>query len=140
MRVYVDSSVVLGHILSGDPTLSAIRAEVAGSSELLLIECHRVLHRERMSGHLDDTQYAQAVELLEAVADRLAIIELGPAVKRRAAGSFPTVIGTLDAIHLATAALWREVEPASAVRIVTKDRQLALCARTMGFEVDADRS
>lgn len=133
MRVYIDSSVVLGHILAGDPALSSIRAEMAGSSELLLMECHRVLHRERMSGNLDDTQYAQAVELLETVADRLAIIELGPAVKRRAAGSFPTVIGTLDAIHLATAVLWQESEPASPVRIVTKDRQLALCAKTMGL-------
>jgi len=133
VRVYIDSSVVLGHILAGDPALSSIRAEMAGSSELLLMECHRVLHRERMSGNLDDTQYAQAVELLETVADRLAIIELGPAVKRRAAGSFPTVIGTLDAIHLATAVLWQESEPASPVRIVTKDRQLALCAKTMGL-------
>lgn len=133
MRVYIDSSVVLGHILAGDPALSSIRAEMAGSSELLLMECHRVLHRERMSGNLDDTQYAQAVELLETIADRLAIIELGPAVKRRAAGSFPTVIGTLDAIHLATAVLWQESEPASPVRIVTKDRQLALCAKTMGL-------
>ncbi|HTZ51048.1 MAG TPA: type II toxin-antitoxin system VapC family toxin [Spirochaetia bacterium] len=131
--MYIDSSVVLGHILAGDPALSSIRAEMAGSSELLLMECHRVLHRERMSGNLDDTQYAQAVELLETVADRLAIIELGPAVKRRAAGSFPTVIGTLDAIHLATAVLWQESEPASPVRIVTKDRQLALCAKTMGL-------
>ena len=139
MRAYIDSSIVLGHILAGDPTLGAIRADVAGSSELLQIECHRVLHRERMSGHLDDTRYAYAVELLESVADRLAIMEMGPAVKRRAAGPFPTLIGTLDAIHLATALLWQEAEPASAVRIVTKDRQLALCAKAMGFKVDTDR-
>ena len=116
------------------------RTEGYGESVLLLMECHRVLHRERMSGNLDDTQYAQAVELLETVADRLAIIELGPAVKRRAAGSFPTVIGTLEAIHLATAVQWQESEPASPVRIVTKDRQLALCAKTMGFGLDPERS
>jgi hypothetical protein len=140
VRAYIDSSVVLGHILAGDPTLSAIRVEAGGSSDLLPIECHRVLHRERMSGHLDDTQYANAVELLENVVDRLAIIELGPAVKRRAAGPFPTVIGTPDAIHLATALLWQEAEPSSPVRIVTKDRQLALCAKTMGFEVDTGMS
>ena len=138
--MYIDSSVVLGHILAGDPTLSEIRAEVAASSELLQIECHRVLHRERMSGHLDDTQYAQAVELLETVADHLAIIELGPAVKRRAAGPFPTVIGTLDAIHLATAVLWQEAEPGSVVRIVTRDRQLALCARTIDFELNTNEN
>ena len=135
MRVYVDSSVVLSHILSGDPALSSTRAETAGSSELLSIECHRVLHRERMSGHLDDRQYSEAVALLETVIDHLAIIEMGPSVKRRAAGPFPTVIGTFEAIHLASAVLWQEAEPASPVRILTSDKQLALCAKTMGLPV-----
>jgi predicted nucleic acid-binding protein len=140
VRIYVDSSVVLGHILTGDTTLGSARAEVAGSSELLSIECHRVLHRERMSGHLDDLQYSEAVELLEAIVDRLAIIEMGTSVKRRAAGPFPTVIGTLDAIHLATAILWQEAEPGSVVRILTRDKQLAMCAKTMGLEVETDRA
>jgi hypothetical protein len=55
-------------------------------------------------------------------------METGPAVKRRAAGPFPTVIGTLDAIHLASALLWQETEPGTDFRILTQDRQLALCA------------
>ena len=93
-----------------------------------------------MSGHLNDLQDSEAVELLETVIDRLAVIEMGPSVKRRAAGPFPTVIGTLDAIHLATAILWQEAEPGSLVRILTKDRQLALCAKTLGLGVDIDRS
>ncbi len=49
-----------------------------------------------------DQQYAESVSLLETLLERLSLIEMGPAVKQRAASPFPTVIGTLDAIHLAT--------------------------------------
>jgi predicted nucleic acid-binding protein len=137
VKVYVDSSVILRHILNGDPALGAAAssADVVGSSDLLVIECQRVLQRERMAGHLDDGQYSQAVLLLEAIVERLLIIELGPAVKRRAAGPFPTVLGTLDAIHLASALLWQETEPETDLRIVTQDRRLALCARSLGLKV-----
>jgi len=135
VRVYVDSSVVLGHLLARNRTLSAASAQIAGSSDLLMIECHRVLQRERMSGHMDDHLYSEAVGLLEGIVDLLAIIEMGPAVKRRAAGPFPTVIGTLDAIHLASAILWQEMDSGSEVHLLTLDKQLALCARAVGIEV-----
>jgi len=134
MRIYVDSSVVLRYILNDDPALgTAASSDAVGSSDLLVIECQRVLQRERMAGHLDDRQYSEAAVLLEEVLDRLTLIEMGPAVKRRAAGPFPTVIGTLDAIHLASAILWQETEPRADFRILTQDRQLALCARSMGI-------
>ena len=86
-----------------------------------------------MGGHLDDHQYSEAVLLLEDIVERLALVQIGPAVKRRAAGPFPTVIGTLDAIHLASALLWQEAEPGTDFRILTQDRQLALCARSLGL-------
>ena len=133
MKVYIDSSAVLAHILRGGTALGAVSAEAAGASDLLVIECHRVLQRERMSGELDDHQYADAVGILEAITDGLHLIEMGPAVKRRAAGPFPTVIGTLDAIHLASALLWQEGEPGPEVQILTHDKQLALCAGAMGI-------
>jgi predicted nucleic acid-binding protein len=136
MRTYVDSSVVLRHILNADPALEAISSsDEVGSSELLIIECQRVLQRERMAAHLDDQQYSLAVDLLTAILDRLFLIDMGPAVKRRAAGAFPTVIGTLDAIHLASAILWGGAEAGSEVRILTRDRQLGLCARSLGIRV-----
>ena len=92
---------------------------MVGSSDPLVIECQRVLQRERMAGHLDDRQYSETVLLLEAILERLTLIEIGPAVKRRAAGPFPTVIGTLDAIHLSSALLWQETEPGTDLRILT---------------------
>jgi len=136
MRVYVDSSVVLRRILNADPTLDrASRSDLFGSSDLLVIECQRVLQRERLAAHLDDQQYSESVNLLEAVLERLYLIEMGPAVKRRAAGPFPTVIGTLDAIHLSSALLWAEAQPGEDLSIFTHDRQLALCARSLGLRI-----
>ena len=136
MRTYVESSVVLRHILSGDQALNALSlSDEVGSSDLLIIECQRVLQRERMAAHLDDQQYSLSVGLLNAILERLYLIDMGPAVKRRAAGPFPTVIGTLDAIHLASAILWGEAEPGSEFRILTHDKQLALCAHSLGIRV-----
>ena len=136
MRTYVDSSVVLRHILSGDQALNGLGiSDEVGSSDLLIIECQRVLQRERMAAHLDDQQYSLSVGLLNTILERLYLIDMGPAVKRRAAGPFPTVIGTLDAIHLASAILWGEVESGSEIRILTHDKQLALCAHSLGIRV-----
>jgi hypothetical protein len=46
----------------------------------------------------------------------------------------PTVLGTLDAIHLATALLWRE-NTGSDLVMATHDGSLALAARAAGFRV-----
>jgi predicted nucleic acid-binding protein len=136
VRVYVDSSVVLRHILNDDPALAGITTfDMIGSNDLLLIECRRVLQRERMEAHLDDQPYCESLVLLETILDSLYLIELGPAVKRRAAGPFPTVIGALDAIHLASAILWEEAEQNADLALLTYDKQLALCARALGVRV-----
>jgi predicted nucleic acid-binding protein len=136
MRIYVDSSIVLRHLLNGDSSMSNIaHTSQVGASDLLEIECKRVLQRERLESHLDDRQYSESLVLLDDILDRLFVVDLGPAVKRRAAEPFPTVIGTLDAIHLASAILWRDAEPESELRILTCDRQLAICARAMGMRM-----
>ncbi|MBI5509965.1 MAG: PIN domain-containing protein [Deltaproteobacteria bacterium] len=135
MRVYVDASIVLRGLLSGDRAMSKIApTDEVGTSDLLEIECKRVLQRERLESHLDDRQYSESLVLLDSLLDHLFVIALGPAVKRRATEPFPTVIGTLDAIHLASAILWRDAEPSSKLRILTYDRQLALCAQAMGIQ------
>ncbi len=46
----------------------------------------------------------------------------------------PTPLGTLDAIHLATALLWRETRDPDLL-VATHDRALALAARGSGFRV-----
>lgn len=52
----------------------------------------------------------------------------------RAALPLPTTLGTLDAIHLATAALWREHQSAE-IAMATHDEALATAARASGLSV-----
>jgi hypothetical protein len=62
------------------------------------------------------------------------LVLLRPLVLSRAGEPLPTPLGTLDAIHLATALIWRErmgVLPT----IATHDSALGLAARTFGFGV-----
>jgi len=46
----------------------------------------------------------------------------------------PTEVGTLDAIHLATALLWRETSNSKMI-MVTHGRALATAAHAYGFKV-----
>ena len=64
----------------------------------------------------------------------LEIVEIDSAVLDRAAQPMPTEIGTLDAIHLATALLWRDMMGADLV-MATHDQALATAARAYGMAV-----
>jgi hypothetical protein len=59
---------------------------------------------------------------------------LRPPVLNRATEPLPTPLGTLDALHLATALVWRD-RMGTAPVVVTHDAALALAARAFGFEV-----
>ncbi|HZW01007.1 MAG TPA: hypothetical protein VFF55_05490, partial [Candidatus Deferrimicrobium sp.] len=71
-------------------------------------------------------------ELLEAI-ESFMLIELDGRVLARAAEPFPTQLGTLDAIHLASALLARE--QIGDLRFTGQDRELQTAARSMGFEI-----
>ena len=60
----------------------------------------------------------------------------GP-VLARAAQPLPTELGTLDAIHLATALLWNE-RARSALVMATLDSALGIAARACGLQVVGD--
>jgi len=55
-------------------------------------------------------------------------------VLRRASEPFPTPLGTLDAIHLSTALLWRETA-GDPLTMTTHNHELATAARATGFPV-----
>jgi hypothetical protein len=59
---------------------------------------------------------------------------LRPPVLSRAGEPLPTPLGTLDAIHLASALTWRERMGALPM-MATHDAALGLAARAFGFEV-----
>jgi hypothetical protein len=108
--------------------------DLAVSSELLRVEAYRVLDRLRLQRAFGDSELAELGRLLQASFRSLEFVTLSRAVLNRAADPFPTVIGTLDAIHLASALLWME-ENGQPIMFLTHDTQLAVAARACGLEV-----
>ena len=70
------------------------------------------------------------LELLES----FTLVEPTWMVLGRASQPMPTTLGTLDAIHLATALLWQEQE-GTRITMATHDQALALAARAHGMRV-----
>jgi hypothetical protein len=62
------------------------------------------------------------------------IVAVTSPVLIRAAQPFPTAIRTLDAIHLATALVWKE-QSGKDLTMATHDRALAIGATAMGLRV-----
>ena len=62
------------------------------------------------------------------------VVEITRPVLARAAQPLPTALGTLDAIHLATALLWQERSSANLV-VATHDQALAIASRASGLKV-----
>ncbi len=135
MRAYVDSSVLVRRILSQPGALQEWSEidDVVGSS-LLRVECLRTIDRFRLMGRLGEVEDAKRRQSLDSSLRSFEIVALTPAVLDRASEPFPIPLGTLDAIHLATALLWREDEAADLV-FATHDAALAAAGRLYGFPV-----
>lgn len=135
MIVYIDSSVVLRVVLGQPGRLDDWGKIVTGvTSALTELECLRAFDRRRLRSVLTDTEIASLREALFRSLDNVDVVELDRTVLARAAQSFATALGTLDAIHLSTALLWRERE-ASEVTVATHDLALATAARAHGMKV-----
>lgn len=76
---------------------------------------------------------AYASRLVEVLAS-LDVVAISDSILSRAAAPMPTTLGTLDAIHLATAMAVAEARN-SAVVLLTHDEQLARAAVASGLEV-----
>lgn len=136
MIMYLDTSVVLGHLLGQPGRLRDFgKWEGAYASELMGVEARRVFDRLRLDGHLDDTNLARAHRELARVEQAVGGILLTRAVLHRAALPMPTVVKTLDAIHLASAMLFREHREEALV-FATHDANQARAAWALGFEVE----
>jgi predicted nucleic acid-binding protein len=105
------------------------------ASSLVEVECLRTLDRLRFArGTVDAEALALRRASIFRIVEALQIVDVSPAVLRRAAQPLPTALGTLDAVHLATAQLWREAYEQRLV-LATHDRALALAAVAEGFSV-----
>ena len=139
MIAYVDSSVVLRVVLRQRNALPQWKAiETGVASALLEVECLRTLDRLRVAEGLDDTAIALRREAVFRLVGALQIVEITRVVLERASQPMPTTLGTLDAIHLATALLYREHAGAPDLVLATHDTQLGIAARASGLPVIGD--
>jgi len=135
MIAYVDSSILLRVALGQPNALPEWRDIERGvSSALVMTESLRTLDRVRRRVNLSDIEVARRRATILALIDSLELVEIDSSVLDRAAQPMPTELGTLDAIHLASAILWKDalgVDPVMA----THDKALALAARAHGLKI-----
>ena len=135
MIAYLDSSVILRVVLGQPGKLVEWKSVLLGvTSELAEVECLRTMDRLRLLGELTAEEAASGREAIYRIMEALEVVELSSAVMRRASQPMPAPLGTLDAIHLATADLWREGRGKDPI-VATHDKALALAARASGFRV-----
>ena len=135
MIVYVDSSVVLRVVLGQPDRLPEWeQIEVGVTSALTEVECLRTLDRRNARGLLPTDAYLERRAVTLDLLSRLQCVELTRSILARAAAPFPAPLGTLDALHLATALAWRGAQDED-LALSTHDAELAAAARAEGFRV-----
>lgn len=126
--IYLDSSVVLAHLLTEDrvPPMS-LWGERLTSSRLLEYEVWNRLHVHGLGR-------AKGEEARNLI-NRIGLIELTPLVLERALEPFPVSVRTLDSLHLASIEFLRAHR--QAVDLATYDNRLATAAEALGIPIAA---
>lgn len=135
MIAYIDSSVMMRILLGQPSALGEFRhVERPVASKLLRIEGLRTLDRLRVRGLLSELEFVKASEEFRDSIDAVEWIEITDAILDRAGGNYAIALGTLDAIHLSSAVLWRE-HTKTAIYFLTHNELLGRAARSLGFQV-----
>lgn len=134
MIAYIDSSVVVRLVFAqAEPLRAWHEIERGLSSVLLRVECLRVVDQARIRFRLSDAEVARRRAGMLQLLDGIELIPMNSIVLDRAAEPFPTSLGTLDALHLASALAIRDAVPS--VMLATHDERLGVAASALGFEV-----
>jgi predicted nucleic acid-binding protein len=108
------------------------------ASALVATESLRTLDRLRLRVKLPDSELAQRrAKILEIIAS-LELVDVDAVVLERAGQPMPTELGTLDAIHLATALLWQEMT-GEELTMATHDSALAIAAQAHAIPVVGEK-
>jgi predicted nucleic acid-binding protein len=135
MIAYIDTSALLRIVLREPGALEDLRAyEALVSSELIAVESARTIDRLRIQGSLTTEEAAGCIRAVNTWLEAIDLVLLRPQVLSRASEPMPMPIGTLDAIHLATALIWRD-RMGPLPEMATHDPALGAAARTFGFGV-----
>jgi predicted nucleic acid-binding protein len=132
---YLDTSALLRLVLREAGALEDLRSsEALVSSELLAVESLRTIDRLRVHGALSPEEAASRRATVADWLEAVDLVLLQHPILARASEPLPTALGTLDALHLATALVWRDRMRQTLV-MATHDVGLALAARSFGLEV-----
>jgi predicted nucleic acid-binding protein len=132
---YVDSSVLLRIVLQQlDPLPALLDCDDRVTSFLTEVECMRAIEAARLRRQLNMEESGERRQVAYVHLKRMRRLMLSLSVLRRAGESYPVALKSLDAIHLATALVWRDRRAPDLV-FATHDRQLGRAALALGFEV-----
>jgi predicted nucleic acid-binding protein len=135
VTAYIDTSALLRLVLREPGALDELRSyDVLVSSELVAVESARTIDRLRLQGALTVEEAAARLRAITDWLEAIDLVLLRPPVLSRASEPLPTPLGTLDAIHLATALIWRD-RMGALPTMATHDSALGLAARSFGFDV-----
>jgi len=124
--IYLDTSIALAHLLAEDRRpADALWQQPLVSSRLLEYELWTRLNARGLGVSHGES----ARRLLE----RLALLELLPAVLGRALEPFPAPVRTLDALHLASITFLRE--RGQKIELASYDARLIAAARSMSIPI-----
>jgi predicted nucleic acid-binding protein len=135
VTAYIDTSALLRLVLREPGGLDELRSyDALVSSELIAVESVRTIDRLRLQGALTIEEAAARSRAVSDWLEAIDLVLLRPPVLSRASEPLPMPLGTLDAVHLATALIWRE-RVGALPTMATHDTALGLAARTFGFDV-----
>ena len=135
MIAYLDTSALLRLVLLEPGAIEELRScDALVSSELIAVESIRTLDRLRLQGALSAEEAASRRETVTEWLEAVDLVLIQRPILARASEPFPTPLGTLDALHLSTALVWQDRMRQRLV-MATHDRDLALAARSYGFDV-----
>lgn len=135
MIAFVDSSVILRKLLGEPHSLAEWKSiRSAYASRILLVELGRVIDRLRLAGQINDEDVVSLHAEARRIVASIAVVPVTEEILARAQSAMPTSLGTLDAIHLATALELAAQVPGPLV-LATHDLQLARAAQASGLEV-----
>jgi predicted nucleic acid-binding protein len=135
MTVYIDTSALLRLIFREPGALEDLRsADALVASEIIAVESRRTIDRLRLQGVLSTEEATARSAVVSEWLEAIDLVLVRPPVLSRASDPLPTALGTLDAIHLATALVWRDRMGPLAF-VATHDAALGLAARSFGLGV-----
>jgi predicted nucleic acid-binding protein len=132
---YIDTSALLRIVLREPGALDELRTcDGLVSNELIAVESARTIDRLRLQGSLSPEEAAARMRTVNEWLEAIDLVLLRTPVLSRASEPMPMPLGTLDALHLATALAWRD-RLGSLPALATHDTALGLAARAFGFDV-----